>query len=146
MTPETKALLKQLKLSAADLLEKAVRAEATNAGILPPHTPRGEKESIMKLLEIAQIIPELEQHPIFDSLPLLWQRAGGKHPYFRTVSAPALTITPIRNGGFNVLQMYGSGGFLLADETGYYSPITQPSAAPPATVSDDDFTAHYELP
>ena len=44
MTPEVQSLLKQLKLSAADLLEKAVRAEATNAGILPPHTPRGEKD------------------------------------------------------------------------------------------------------
>lgn len=34
MTPETKALLKQLKLSAADLLEKAVRAEAKLRGII----------------------------------------------------------------------------------------------------------------
>ena len=34
MTPETKALLKQLKLSAADLLEKAVREEAKERGII----------------------------------------------------------------------------------------------------------------
>ena len=34
MTPETKALLKQLKLSAADLLEEAIKAKARERGII----------------------------------------------------------------------------------------------------------------